>query len=69
LREKYQDTKADDAALASQTQVMLNLNMQLQNSAMKSLAKSIELELRRMDVSQALRHVDIIQVRIVFSLC
>jgi dynactin 1 len=48
-------------ALTSQTQAMLNLNMQLQQSAIKSQSKAIELELRRLDALQAADHLDLIQ--------
>ena len=39
---------------------MIKLNMQLQSTVMKNTAKSIELELRKMEAQQAFEHLDII---------
>ena len=47
--------------LASQSQAMLNLNMKLQSSALKSQAKTIELELGKLSASQAQSHLDMIK--------
>ncbi|PWN51530.1 hypothetical protein IE53DRAFT_378882 [Violaceomyces palustris] len=47
--------------LTSQSQAMLNLNLKLQSSAMKSQAKTIELELGKLHASQAMVHLDIIR--------
>eukprot|EP00117_Sycon_ciliatum_P003059 scpid17986/ scgid8014/ Dynactin subunit 1; 150 kDa dynein-associated polypeptide; DAP-150; p150-glued len=46
--------------LSTQSQAMLALNMQLQSTAMKAHAKTIELELRKLDVMQASKHVDLL---------
>ncbi|KAN0060911.1 hypothetical protein ACQY0O_006645 [Thecaphora frezii] len=45
----------------SQSQAMLNLNMKLQSSALKSQAKTIELELGRISASQALSHLEMLK--------
>lgn len=44
--------------LATQAQAMLNLNLQLQSSALKSQAKTIELELGKLSASQSQAHLD-----------
>ena len=63
LREEVSEKSGQDpTALSSQTQEMLNLNIQLQNAAVKSQAKSIELELRKLEASQALEHLELVQV-------
>ncbi|EPQ28266.1 uncharacterized protein PFL1_04093 [Pseudozyma flocculosa PF-1] len=45
----------------SQSQAMLNLNMKLRSSALKSQAKTIELELGRISASQALTHLEMLR--------
>jgi dynactin 1 len=50
------------ASLSSQTREMLDLNRQLQSSAVKNHAKTIEIELRKLEVSQATEHVDLLKV-------
>ncbi|PWN90000.1 hypothetical protein FA10DRAFT_266522 [Acaromyces ingoldii] len=51
----------DGKDLASQSQAMLNLNMKLQSSNLKSQAKTIDLELGKLDASQALSNLDMIR--------
>ena len=47
--------------LSSQTKEMMNLNVQLQNTVLKSHAKAIDLELRKLDAMQAVEHLECIQ--------
>ena len=42
---------------------MLNLNLKLQSSATKAQAKTIDLELRKLEATQAMEHLAIVQVR------
>ena len=61
------DTKAVEQTaetaepLSTQSQAMLALNMQLQSTAIKAHAKTIEMELRKLDVMQANQHVDLLK--------
>lgn len=67
----YMETEGADASalaavggggkLPSQTQAMLNLNMKLQTSILKSQAKTIELELGKLTAQQAQMNIDIIR--------
>lgn len=58
MREKYSETQSTEE-LSSQTQAMLNLNLQLQSSALKATAKSVEQDLRKLEVQESKLHVDI----------
>lgn len=48
--------------LSSQSQEMLSLNIQLQSTVLKAQAKQIDLELRKLDATQASEHLEIVQV-------
>ncbi|TPX47951.1 hypothetical protein SeMB42_g03157 [Synchytrium endobioticum] len=52
----------DSQNLSSQTQAMISLSLKLQSSAVKAQAKSIEMELRRLEVTQAVENLDIVRV-------
>lgn len=41
---------------------MLNLNLKLQSTVLKSQVKTIDLELRRLDAQQASEHLAIVKV-------
>ena len=60
LREKVSD-EGMTKGLTSQTQEMLDLNMKLQTSSLKSFAKAIELELKALEASQALEQAQCFQ--------
>lgn len=47
-----------------ESQAVMNLNLKLQSSAVKTLGKTIELELRRLEAAQLAEHLRIVQVRI-----
>ncbi|KND03013.1 uncharacterized protein SPPG_02084 [Spizellomyces punctatus DAOM BR117] len=47
--------------LGSQTQAMVNLNLQLQSTALKAQARAVELELRKLDVEQAMQQLEMIK--------
>ncbi|KAG0150545.1 hypothetical protein CROQUDRAFT_38151 [Cronartium quercuum f. sp. fusiforme G11] len=53
MRERQQIQHTESQTLASQTQAMLNLNMKLQNSSVKGQVKAIDLELRKLESTQA----------------
>jgi dynactin 1 len=46
---------------------MLNLNLKLQSSVLKSQVKAIDLELRKLEAQQAAEHISIVKVRFHFS--
>lgn len=49
--------------MSTQSQTMLNLNLKLQSSATKAQAKTIDLELKKLEATQAMEHLAIVQVR------
>ncbi|BGP35932.1 hypothetical protein JCM10296v2_007784 [Rhodotorula toruloides] len=61
LRE-HQASQADESqTLSSQSQAMLNLNLKLQSSVLKSQVKAIDLELRKLEAKQASAHLEIVK--------
>lgn len=63
LRQKQVDQETENMNLASQSQEMMSINMQLQSTVMKAQAKQIDLELRKLDATQANDRLSYIQVR------
>lgn len=61
LRTEHQSAQSASALAASQTATVMNLNRLLQNSASKSQAKTIELELQNLRTRQANELLTIIQ--------
>jgi len=57
-KEAFQQIKNED--LSSQTQNMISLNLQLQNSVMKAQSKAVELDLKKLDLSQSQDHLKLI---------
>ncbi|CAO3617130.1 unnamed protein product [Cunninghamella blakesleeana] len=53
LRQKQKTEASEKHSLSSQSQAMMSLNLQLQSTVMKAQAKSIDLELRKLDAAQA----------------
>ncbi|KAI8974920.1 dynein associated protein-domain-containing protein [Pilobolus umbonatus] len=53
LRHKEVSQQSEKQSLSSQSQAMMSLNIQLQSTVMKAQAKSIDLELRKLDAAQA----------------
>ncbi|RUS21843.1 dynein associated protein-domain-containing protein [Endogone sp. FLAS-F59071] len=53
LRYKEQSQLSETRILSSQTHAMLSINMQLQSTVIKTQAKAIDLELRRLEAQQA----------------
>ncbi|CAO3626644.1 unnamed protein product [Cunninghamella echinulata] len=53
LKDKQKSEATEKHSLSSQSQAMMSLNLQLQSTVMKSQAKSIDLELRKLDAAQA----------------
>lgn len=62
MRERQQIQHNESQTLASQTQAMLNLNMKLQSSSVKGQVKAIDLELRRLESTQAVLQCTIMKV-------
>jgi dynactin 1 len=61
LKQKEESEMVEKHTLTSQSQAMMSLNFQLQTSVMKAQAKSIDLELRKLDAAQANDRINIIQ--------
>lgn len=62
MRAQQASQQSESQSLTSQSQAMLNLNMKLQSTVLKSQVKTIELELRRLDAQQASEHLAIVKV-------
>ncbi|OAV92880.1 hypothetical protein PTTG_02031 [Puccinia triticina 1-1 BBBD Race 1] len=61
MRERQQIQHNESQTLASQTQAMLNLNRKLQNSSVKGQVKAIDLELRKLESTQAMLQCSIMK--------
>ncbi|PIA17401.1 hypothetical protein COEREDRAFT_7367 [Coemansia reversa NRRL 1564] len=57
LREREQTQASEAASISSHTQEMLSQNLQLRSSVMKTKAKAVDLELRRLDAEQAVERL------------
>ncbi|RUS14207.1 dynein associated protein-domain-containing protein [Jimgerdemannia flammicorona] len=62
LRHKEESQLSETRNLSSQTQAMMSINMTLQSTVMKAQAKSIDLELRRLEALQATDNLAYVQV-------
>ncbi|KZO99357.1 hypothetical protein CALVIDRAFT_477249 [Calocera viscosa TUFC12733] len=62
LRNQQTTQQTEAQALNNQSQAILALNMKLQSTVAKNQAKNIDLELRRLDASQAKEHLQIVQL-------
>ncbi|KAI9032609.1 dynein associated protein-domain-containing protein [Phycomyces nitens] len=61
LRHKEESQMSEKRNLSSQSQAMMSLNMQLQSTVMKAQAKAIDLELRKLEATQANDRLSYIQ--------
>ncbi|GAA5942628.1 uncharacterized protein JCM15063_000844 [Sporobolomyces koalae] len=61
LRRQQSTQASESQSLSSQSQAMLNLNMRLQSSVLKSQVKAIDLELRKLEAKQASEHLAIVK--------
>lgn len=62
LRQQQFTQAAESQSLSSQSQAMLNLNMKLKTSVLKSQVKAIDLELRKLEARQASEHLAMVKV-------
>jgi dynactin 1 len=62
MRASHSVTETEAEQLSSRSRAMMDLNMKLQASAAKTQAKTIELELRRLDAQEASDHLAIVQL-------
>ena len=73
LRTQTQTAQTESASAASQTAAMMSLNLKLQSSAMKNLARNIDLELKSLEARESKELLSIVQVCVpsilVFSPC
>ncbi|KAJ1966411.1 hypothetical protein GGI12_000121, partial [Dipsacomyces acuminosporus] len=53
LREREQSQASEVASISTKTQEMMSLNLQLRSTMMKTKAKTIDLEMRRLEADQA----------------
>ncbi|KAJ2804869.1 hypothetical protein H4R20_002336, partial [Coemansia guatemalensis] len=59
LREREQTQASEAASISSRTQEMLSQNLQLRSTVMKTKAKAVDLELRRLDADQAVERLSL----------
>jgi hypothetical protein len=67
-RELSQVHQNESQTQASQAAAVLTLNMKLQSTATKNQAKTIDLEIKRLDAAQAREMLSIVQVRLIIYL-
>ena len=60
MRQATQDTES--ATNSKDAQAILNLNLKLQSSAAKAQGKTIDFDLKRLQVAQLAEHLDIVTV-------
>ncbi|RCI04140.1 hypothetical protein CU098_003200 [Rhizopus stolonifer] len=61
LKRKEKVDQTEKMSLSSQSQAMMSLNLQLQTTVMKAQAKSIDIELRKLEATQANDRLNMIQ--------
>ena len=64
LRTQTQTAQNESATAASQAAAMISLNMKLQSSAAKNLARNIELEIQKLEARESKELLGIVQVSI-----
>ncbi|PHH53013.1 Dynactin,150 kDa isoform [Ceratocystis fimbriata CBS 114723] len=62
IRASHAVTETESEELSSKSRAMIDLNMKLQLSAAKTQAKTIDLELRRLDAQEASDHLEIVKL-------
>jgi dynactin 1 len=62
LRHREESQLSESRNLSSQSQAMMSLNLQLRSTVMKSQAKAIDLDLRKLDATQAIERLNYVQV-------
>ncbi|KAI9874235.1 MAG: hypothetical protein M1830_010039 [Pleopsidium flavum] len=62
MRASQQITESEANELTSRSRAMMDLNMKLQVSASKTQAKTIDLELRKLEAQESLEHLAIVQL-------
>lgn len=61
FKHKEKNEQSEKLTLSSQSQAMMSLNFQLQTTVMKAQAKAIDIELRKLEASQANDRLNMIQ--------
>ncbi|GAA5800673.1 hypothetical protein HPULCUR_006109 [Helicostylum pulchrum] len=61
FKHKEKNEQSEKISLSSQSQAMMSLNFQLQTTVMKAQAKAIDIELRKLEASQANDRLNMIQ--------
>ena len=67
LRTQTQTAQTESASAASQTAAMMSLNLKLQSSAMKNLARNIDFELKSLEAKESKELLSIVQVCVFLS--
>lgn len=62
LRARHDVKEAETATLSTQSQAMLNLNLKLQNTALKTQAKAVDLDLAKLQAKVSRQQAEILQV-------
>ncbi|TPX10545.1 uncharacterized protein E0L32_008431, partial [Thyridium curvatum] len=62
MRASHAVTESESEQLNSKSRAMMDLNMKLQISAAKAQAKTIDLELRRLEAQEAEQHLEIVKL-------
>lgn len=62
MKASQQLSEAEAEELSSRSKAMTDLNMKLQNSAARTQTNVVDLELRRLDASEAVEHLAIVQM-------
>ena len=68
LRTQTQTAQTESASAASQTAAIMTLNLKLQSSAMKNLARNIDFELKSLEARESKELLRIVQVCFTFAL-
>ncbi|KAL7423292.1 hypothetical protein Q5752_002593 [Cryptotrichosporon argae] len=61
LRTQQASQEQESASASKESQALLNLNLKLQSTAAKSQAKTVDLELKRLETAQLTEHLNIVQ--------
>ena len=62
LRTQTQTAQHESATAVSQTAAMMSLNLKLQSSASKNQARTVELEIRKLEAKESKELLGIVQV-------
>jgi hypothetical protein len=67
LRDQHMSQISEAKNMSTQSQTVMNLNLKLQSTVSKARAKTVDLELGRLQATQAIQQLAIVQVRTFFN--